>query len=389
MKCFRIWAALALCCLFETLAAQQPAIFPRWDARSATWLSGRVGVGFQFSNQNRPLYFFTEADFCFSCAYNHFARPPRDLHEQLRRNRFRGNLHLKLQTIKDFKLYNTLFYKRSPDIQFKNLSWTYFTLVGLSADVGLYRPGHVADLENGGLTDVFRQRSRVRLRYDVVSRYHSYYYRKLSNTVGYITLNVAALDDRWGVNFNWGNDVFILRRLRDFLTNHDHGETNSIYLTAYVRPNERSFMDANMAFDYRLQDVEKIEFGASLRMITDRRTAKRTTTNQARSGNYDVLGLKNSFHGYYGLRLRVETGFYGVGGLFGKDDLQWGRNMQRFAHQGYAHLPKNFAQRIFIKAFKGVHSPLFPWESQPLYYQKPRFYYELNTDVYYPVSQEK
>ena len=387
MKLLRIWAVLTLLCPFATLFAQPAALFPRWDARTTTWLSGRVGVGFQFSNQNRQLYFFTETDFCFSCACNYFKRPPQDLHQQLRLNRYRGNLHLKLQTSKDFRLYGTRFYKRSPDIRFRNLSWTYFTAVGLSAEAGLYRPGRLADLESGALTAAFRHRSRLRIRYDVVSRYHSYYYRKLSNTVGYITLNVAALDDRWGVNFNWGNDVFILPRLREFLTNHDHGETNSIYATAYIRPHERRFMDANTAFDYRPRDVEKIEFGAALRMITDRRTAKRTTTNQARSGNYDVLGLQNSFHGYYGLRLRVETGFYGVGGLIGKDDLQWGRGMQRFAHQGYAHLPRNFGQRIFIKAFKGVHSPLFPWESQPLYHQKPRFYYELNTDLTYPYEK--
>lgn len=251
---------------FATLFAQPAALFPRWDARTATWLSGRVGVGFQLSNQTRQLYFFTETDFCFSCAYNYFKRPPQDLHQQLRLNRYRGNLHLKLQTSKDFRLYGTRFYKRSPDVRFRNLSWTYFTAVGLSAEAGLYRPGRLADLESGALTTAFRHRRRLRIR-------------------------------------------------------------------------------------------------------------------------YDVLGLQNSFHGYYGLRLRVETGFYGVGGLIGKDDLQWGRDMQRFAHQGYAHLPKNFAQRIFIKAFKGVHSPLFPWESQPLYHQKPRFYYELNTDLTYPYEK--
>ncbi len=367
------------------LPAQRRADFPWWDYRSSAWLTGRIGVGMQFSNQNSQLYFFTETDVCFSCAYNHFARPPEDLRTQLRRNKFRGNMHLKLQTSKDFRLYGTRFYKGSEDIRFRNLSWTYLTNVGISADWGLYRSWRVADTESGELTSNFRKRSRLRLRYDFTSRYHSYYYRKLSNTVGYVTFNVAGLDDRWGFNINWGNDVFIPKFMRGFLTNHDHGETNSAFMTAYFRPLEKRSRNANEVFDYRPESLQKVEFGGSLRMITDRRTHKRLGSNQVRMGMYDVLGLENSFHGYYGIRGRVETGFGGVGFLLGKDDMKWGRDMQRFAHQGYSHLPYGVMRKIFLKV-GGVSTPLFPWESQPNYYDKPKFYYELNTDLIYPYT---
>ena len=147
-----------LICLFVALPsyAQRRGDFPQWDYRSSVWLSGRIGVGMQFSNQNSQLYFFTETDVCFSCAYNHFARPPEDLRTQLRRNKFRGNIHLKLQTSKDFRLYGTRFYKGSEDIRFRNLSWTYLTNVGISADWGLYRSWRVADTESGELTSNFR-----------------------------------------------------------------------------------------------------------------------------------------------------------------------------------------------------------------------------------------
>lgn len=369
--------------LSSHLSAQSRTDFPWWDYRSDTWLNGRIGVGMQFSNQNRQLYFFTETDVCFSCAINHFARPPQNLHDQLRLNKFRGNFHLKLQTSKDFMLYGTRFSKKSDDIRFRNLSWTYLTNVGISADWGLYRTWRISDPETGELNSNFRKRSRIRLRYDITSRYHSYYYRKLSNTVGYVNLNVARLDDRWGFNINWGNDVFILKGLRAFLTNHDHGETNSAYITGYIRPLEKRSLDANVAYAYRPESLQKVELGASLRMITDRRTHKRLGSNQIRMGMYDVLGLENSFHGYYGIRGRVETGFGGLGFLLGKDDMKWGRDMQRFAHQGYAHLPGSIVRKIFLK-MGGVSSPLFPWEVQPLYYERPRFYYELNTDLMYP-----
>lgn len=365
------------------LSAQSNFDFPQWDARSTSWLAGRVGVGMQFSNQNSQLYFFTETDVCFSCAYNQLARPAEDLHSHLRRNKFRGNIHLKFQTSKDFRLYGTRFYKQSEDIQFRNLSWTYLTNVGISADLGMYRSGRIADPESGLLSSNFRKKSRLRLRYDVTSRYHSYYYRKLSNTVGYVTLNVASLDDRWGFNINWGNDVFIPKFMRGFLTNHDHGETNSAFITAYFRPMEKRGSDANAVFQYQSESLQKAEIGASLRMITDRRTHKRLGSNQVRMGMYDVLGLVNSFHGYYGIRGRMETGFGGVGFLLGKDDMKWGRDMQRFAHQGYAHLPYRLVRKLFLKV-GGVSTPLFPWESQPHYYEKPRFYYELNTDLAYP-----
>ena len=280
-------------------------------------------------------------------------------------------------------LYGTRFSKKSDDIRFRNLSWTYLTNVGISADWGLYRTWRISDPETGELNSNFRKRSRIRLRYDITSRYHSYYYRKLSNTVGYVNLNVARLDDRWGFNINWGNDVFILKGLRAFLTNHDHGETNSAYITGYIRPLEKRSLDANVAYAYRPESLQKVELGASLRMITDRRTHKRLGSNQIRMGMYDVLGLENSFHGYYGIRGRVETGFGGLGFLLGKDDMKWGRDMQRFAHQGYAHLPGSIVRKIFLK-MGGVSSPLFPWEVQPLYYERPRFYYELNTDLMYP-----
>lgn len=380
---FRYAALLYGMLAASALGAQARYDFPWWDYRSTSWLNGRVGVGMQFSNQNRQLYFFTETDICFSCAYNYFARPPENLQGQLRRNKFRGNLHLKLQTSKDFSLYGTRFSKNSEDIQFRNLSWTYLTNVGISADWGLYRTWRVADTETGDLLPQFRKRSRIRLRYDFTSRYHSYYYRKLSNTVGYVTVNVARLDDRWGFNINWGNDVFIPKFMRSFLTNHDHGETNSALISAYFRPQETRTRNANEVFAYQPESLQKLETSVSLRMITDRRTHKRLGSNQIRMGMYDVLGLANSFHGYYGVRLKAETGFGGLGVFLGKDDLKWGRDMQRFAHQGYAHLPGSIVRKIFLK-MGGVSTPLFPWESQPLYNQKPRFYYEINTDLFYP-----
>ncbi|MBK8428466.1 MAG: hypothetical protein IPL27_22055 [Lewinellaceae bacterium] len=156
-------------------------------------------------------------------------------------------------------------------------------------------------------------------------------------------------------------------------------------MTAYFRPLEKRSRNANEVFDYRPENLQKVEIGASLRMITDRRTHKRLGSNQVRMGMYDVLGLENSFHGYYGIRGRVETGFGGVGFLLGKDDMKWGRDMQRFAHQGYSHLPYSVVRKIFLK-IGGVSTPLFPWESQPKYYEKPKFYYELNTDLIYPYT---
>lgn len=382
------WAAVIglLFLSTATVFAQTRESFLPWDYRSTAWLSGRVGVGYQFSNQNRNLRFFAETDVCATCLVNHFTlERPADLHAQLRRNRYRGNIHLRLETIKDFKLYGTLFSRKSEDIQFKNLSWTYLTAVGTSLEAGLYRPGQLADLETGDLLSRFDRKNKLRLRYEIISRYHSYYYRRLSNTVGYFTLNFSKLDDRFGVNLNWGNDVFIFGSLRQFVTHHDHGETNSMYLTGYWRPNEQRGDDPNRAYAYFPESLQKLEFGPSVRMITDRRTMKRTTTNQARSGNYDVLNLKNSFHAYCGIRFRAEGGAYGVGGLIGKDDMLWGRDLQRFAHQGYSHLPRTTVGRILIKATGGVNSPLFPWENQTLYYKKPRFYYELNTDLQYPM----
>ena len=292
---FSIAVYLFICTVLP-LFAQQRSNFPWWDYRSSTWLNGRIGVGMQFSNQNAQLYFFTETDVCFSCAYNHFARPAEDLHAQLRRNKVRGNIHLKLQTSKDFSLYGTRFKMGAEDIRFRNLSWTYLTNVGISADWGLYRSWRVADPENGDLNANFRKRSRIRLRYDMTSRYHSYYYRKLSNTVGYVTLNMAGLDDRWGFNINWGNDVFIPKFMRGFLTNHDHGETNSAYITGYLRPLEKGSRNANEVFDYQPESLQKIELGASLRMITDRRTHKKLGSKQVRMCMYDVLGHENSIH---------------------------------------------------------------------------------------------
>jgi len=372
---------------FTTLLAAQTSNrgFLPWDYRSTTFLSGRVGVGYQFSNQNSNLYFFTETDVCASCLVNYYAGDgkPDDLHQQLRRNRYRGNIHLRLQTTKDFKLYGTRFAKKNEDIEFKNRSWTYLTAVGVSLEAGLYRPGRIADLETGRLNSRFDRKGKFRVRYDVVSRYHSYYYRPLSNTVGYVTLNYSKLDDRWGININWGNDLFILGALKNFVVNHDHGETNSAFINGYWRPNEQRGDDPNTAYDYQPSSLQKLELGPSLRMITDRRTMKRITTNQARSGTYDVLHLANSFHGYYGMRFRVEGGVYALGGLIGKDDMFWGREMQRFAHQGYSHLPNSSVGRIFLKATGGVNSPLFPWESEPFYHKKPRFYYELTPEGNY------
>lgn len=281
-----------------------------------------------------PVVFFHRDGCLFLVCLNHFARPPEDLRTQLRRNKFRGNIHLKLQTSKDFRLYGTRFYKGSEDIRFRNLSWTYLTNVGISADWGLYRSWRVADAESGELTSNFRKRSRLRLRYDFTSRYHSYYYRKLSNTVGYVTFNVAGLDDRWGFNINWGNDVFIPKFMRGFLTNHDHGETNSAFMTAYFRPLEKRSRNANEVFDYRPENLQKVEIGASLRMITDRRTHKRLGSNQVRMGMYDVWGLENSFHGYYGIRGRVETGFGGSGIPVGQRRYEVGPRYAAFCTPG-------------------------------------------------------
>lgn len=384
------WATLVGLVFFSSAVfspTRSAAQFLPWDYRSTAWLSGRLGVGYQLSNQNRNLRFFLESDVCATCLINHYAiERSADLHAFMRRNRYRGNIHLRLETIKDFKLYGTRFSRKSEDIQFRNLSWTYLTAVGTSLEAGLYRPGWIANVETGELLSQFDRKRKIRLRYDVVSRYHSYYYRRLSNTVGYVTLNFSRLDDRFGININWGNDVFIIGKLRNFVAYHDHGETNSAFITAYWRPNEQRGDDPNRPYAYLPESLQKLEFGPSLRMITDRRTMKRTTTNQARSGNYDVLNLANSFHGYYGIRFRAEGGAYALGGLIGKDDLLWGRDMQRFAHQGYEHLPLSFARRILIKVIKkGTSSPLFPWESQQIYYKKPRFYYELNTDVQYPM----
>lgn len=366
------------------MSAQSRQDFLPWDYRSTAWLSGRVGVGYQLSNQNRHLRFFVESDLCVSCFINHYAKErPADLHAQLRNNRYRANLHLRLETVKDFMLYGTRFSRKNEDLEFKNLSWTYVTGVGTSFEAGLYRPGWLFDRETGHLLNKFDRKNKIRLRYDIVSRYHSYYYRRLSNTVGYVTLHFSKLDDRWGINFNWGNDVFIIGQLRNFVVNHDHGETNSLYLTGYWRPYEKRGDDPNVARAYLPETLQKLELGPSVRMITDRRTMKRTTTNQARSGTYDVLNLKNSFHGYYGIRLRAEGGCYNLGALLGKDDLLWGRDMQRFAHQGYAHLPNRTVKSILINAFGGTNSPLFPWETQAPYHKRPRFYYELNSDAQY------
>lgn len=370
---------------FFGLAQQYDARqFQWWDYRSAAWLNGRIGVGYQLGNHNRHLYFFTETDVCASCLVIHYVHPPADLREQIRINQHRFNLHIKLQTTKDFRLYNTVFSRRNSQLQFKNLSWTYLTNVGASIDFGLYRPGRLTDMETGGLNDRFRMRSKLRLRYDVLSRYHSYYYRKLSNTIGYFTLNVSSLDDRWGINLNWGNDAFIVGGLRNFLLSHDHGETNSAHISGYWRPLERKSRDANETFDYLPESLQKLEMSVALRMVTDRRTHKRSSSNQARVGTYDVLGLENSFHGYYGIQAKVESGFYNLRLQMGKDDLKWGRDMQRFAHQGYRHLPAKWARGIWGNFVNGTSSPLFPWESQTLYHKKPKFYYELDGQLMYP-----
>jgi hypothetical protein len=385
MKNSRLFALFTF--YFHLSVLQAQTAFPWWDYRSTAWLSGRFGIGYQFGNQNRHLYFFTETDLCASCMAVHFTNRPANLHEQLRFNQYRGNLHLKLQTSKDFKLYDTRFYRGAGDIRFKNRSWTYYTGVGASVDLGLYRPGKLADLEAGTLNDNFRRRVRLRIRHDIVSRYYSYYYRKLSNTVGYFNLNVSALDDRWGVNLNWGNDAFIFGKLRNFVVKHDHGETNSASITGYWRPLEKKSRSSETVYTYLPESLQKLELGVSLRMITDRNIHKHSSSNQARVGMYDILGLENSFHGYYGIVARAETGFYNLRCLIGKDDLKWGRDMQRFAHQGYRHLPFKWARRIWGNFIKGTDTPLFPWESQPFYYHKPRFYYELNADLTYPYAR--
>ena len=361
-----------------------------WDSRSDAWLTGRVGIGHQFSNQNWNLYFFAEADLCASCAVTYFVHRPGNEYDVLKYNRERANLHVRLQTNKDYRLYNTRFNRKNADPQFKNLSWTYITSVGISLEHRWKKTDKIANAETGQATDAFFGAWRTRLRYDLTSRFHSYYYRKLSNTVGYFTLSFTHLDDRFGFALNWGNDIFILGNLKRFITEHDHGETNSAYISAWFRPLQQQNQNPEEAVEYYPESLQRWYLTVSMRGITDRRTLNRFPSNQARYGMYDVIKLKNSFHEYVGIKGGVEGGFYRASLFLGMDDLLWGRDIQRWAHQGYQHIAPEQARKIW--AYRVINnlkseSPLFPWEKSPGFYRPAKFYYELDTELGYPLLQ--
>jgi len=119
-----------------------------WDSRSDAWLTGRIGIGHQFSNQNWNLYFFAEADLCASCAVTYFVHRPDNEYDVLKYNRERANLHVRLQTNKDYRLYNTRFNRKNADPQFKNLSWTYITSVGISLEHRWKKTDKIEDRQN-------------------------------------------------------------------------------------------------------------------------------------------------------------------------------------------------------------------------------------------------
>lgn len=384
----KYWFSLIICLgAISALSAQPVSDYPYWDFRSYAQLFARVGIRSQLGSQNTFLQLFAEADWCASCTYQYHKNRPQNVHQQLRNNRNRLNLHLQLATDKMFRQFGTRFYKKSSHPEFKNLSWTYITSVGFSYERGFYKPWKVADTESGLAKDAFFKRNRMQVRYDVYSRYHSYYYRKLSNTVGYITLGLSGLDDRWGANLKWGNDVFLFLGLKKFIAQHDHGETNSLFLSGYYRPRQYEQASTNRPVLYDLNDVQRVYGSFSIRMYTDRRTTKRSSSNQALYGVYDVIGLRNSFHGYWGFQGGVETGVLHAGLFLGADDLKLGRDLQRFAHQGNQHLPDKIMYKIGLHKFFGTASPLFPWEKQPGFYRLPKFLYEIKLDAYHQMNR--
>lgn len=227
----------------------------------------------------------------------------------------------------------------------------------------------------------------IYLSYHAVRFINTGHYKQLSNAAGRITFTYGDYDAKTRFQLYWQNDNFAWYMKKRNRT--DYGETQTLGLRG-----ER-IVGNNLVW---LEHQE--------RMFTDRRKIERRDGTESYNGIYDVFGIENSFHYYKLWHIGFRTPFNNIsnglewsGNAFnffktdvvltlGSDDLVLGRNRQRFAHQGFRHLPERKRKEKLLDKFDGGEpgfspTPLFPWEEQEGFYERPRFVWGLEVHPMY------
>ena len=447
----RIYLFIGALLVSFSLSAQNQ--YAPWDFRNTNLINAQVGIGINIGNQNSNFYLFTKFDLCPMCLL------AKETIEQEWRQKgvsnyftergFRPNLHIEFLTQKNFRYYGKKFDNDDKNPRFKSNSWTFLTRFGLSADILLgFNQKRFLEQTSAttGRLNHFFQDSRLRLRYDIVGRFNTWYFRRVSNTVGDFTFSWGKLDDSYGIDFyGFANDILILPPFNRILKKLDHGETTAWHFNLWVRP--AAWLPArNGGLNANYTDVNKLSVGWTTRVFTARRRVSTIRQPGARLGQYQTIENDSiPFHHYRYVTLGVEGDYFNGYIRLGQDNLRKGRNHQRWGHNAQLHesyknrttnrmAPENFG--IAWKHFKGVRkewkmsnptavervkttlkqlgyedaeittalikkqmklykdfqkslfvgtvggSPLFPWEKDPKLYRYPTFLFEIDLNLY-------
>ncbi len=349
---------------------------PPWDYHIHGWrFYGKMGVAVTFGNHNRRLSFISALNLDYTRVGKEKGRSEFGLPIYDNNAGWRTGVHFDFSVNRNFCLYNRRMIDKKVDIvekQGKNSpSWTFENELGFKFGMAFhsnkFKQGLV-HIDRKGLRD-----SRVEVVYNIRALYNTGHFRKLSNVIGEIRLNYGKADDRWNGTVSWTNDMFLfgvfgpLRR--------DHGVSNRVRLGLGYRPTDTTALIVNRyAIEY-----ENI-------IVTDRRTGIKMYNPNSKMGFYKVMKLEKAFHNYHRFNMSMDGNYMKAMLTVGMDNLLTGRNLQRFAHQGFDHLPVNKRKKKLFRWFGGTDSPLFPWEEDPDFYKKPKYFIEAMVEGYMPVN---
>lgn len=212
-------------------------------------------------------------------------------------------------------------------------------------------------------------------RYALPTYQNTGYFRKLSNITGRVRLTVAHYAHKGGVSIEMENDFLRGGSFSD--PKSDHGETQRAGIEFfYFIPGNETFWD-DLYFSA----------GYSEQMITDRRESLEGGDYNAIYGKYRTLKdiIKNAYHYYQTVDFKLDLPYYHGHLKLGEDDLIAGRNRQRFIHQGMQHRNKSSGKQLRkLGQMVQINSPLFPWESQATFIQKPKKYFSYDSRLQSP-----
>ncbi len=378
-----IIAVFLLLCQPVDTCAQPLRDNPPWDYHLQGWrFYGKMGLGITFGNHNKRVSLIAalNLDYTRVGKQKGFSGDPHNLPIYDNKVGWRGGLHYDFSVTRNFKLYNKRMKVVETEdqsevrIQDKNApSWTFANELGFTVGMACHSPEFRKGLKH--ISDKTFPDTRVELKYSIRSLYHTSHFRKLSNVIGEVRLNYGKANDRWNGTLSWGNDMFLFGLFGPL--RRDHGVSNRLTIGgSYRRPDDSKELIGKYSLEY-----ENIIF-------TGRRSGMKMHDPRSKMGMYQVLELDKDFHNYHRFNIGLSGDYFNLMLTPGLDDLLAGRNTQRFAHQGFSHLPYKKRKKKLLNRFGGTDSPLYPWEEDPDFHQKPKLLLEVMLEGFIPVNTD-